>query len=539
MYGPPMDEKIIDDMDNFDYNCDQYNQYNQYDLCEPEKNIKNEYNNDNNDNTMLLRDKEIMELKSKIVELNKLLIQKNNELKENRIKNDNQLIKINKTFDNHINEYQRLVQNYSSMQQELTNLQKEIKNKNQIIMQLQNNKNNIINEQDTNLILAINKKIKNIYQIFFDKGNNIFNEHIFLKSDKDNQIKLLMRNIDMFSQELISYKNKDYNYNKKYRNNLQNNNFNNNTNNIDPQFYLKFIDIIKTFCNNLSNNINNFNNLPNYSIKDKNDKKYKDILITIKALTDYIISNENNVNNFNTNNNINNNNQYIELKKRLNEMSDLLVKSNEYLNKSRQDNYELKQKYYELEKKYNLNIKDISSIDNNNKDKEKDNYKLLNELNNKNQQIKSLEHMITRLTDKRNNTNTSNTIYNNNRSMLTDTSYYGKIVNKKLYNEIKSQNQSKNSFYLNNKFIKDEKNEKSLRNFLDKYTNGEYGNASKINETNNSNGKVIINLKDEIENLNKGITNELSYDDEIDNYQNYNEEEEDLKKSQIEGNNNE
>ena len=146
--------------------------------------------------------------------------------------------------------------------------------------------------------------------------------------------------------------------------------------------------------------------------------------------------------------------------------------------------------------------------------------------------------MITRLTDRRNNNNTSNTIYNNNKSILTDTSYYGKIVNKKLYNEIKSQNQSKNSFYLNNKFIKDEKNEKSLRNFLDKYTNGEYGNASKINETNNNNSKEIINLKDEIENLNKGITNELSYDEEIDNYQNFNEEE-DIKKYQIEGNNNE
>ena len=142
--------------------------------------------------------------------------------------------------------------------------------------------------------------------------------------------------------------------------------------------------------------------------------------------------------------------------------------------------------------------------------------------------------MITRLTNRANKNNTSNIINMTSKSMLNDSSYYGKIINKKLYNEIKN-NQNKSSFYLNNnnRFIKDEKNENNLKIFLNKYTNGEYSN--KKNENKNMNNKFIINLKDEIENenLNKGISNVLS-DDEIENEQNYNEEEEE-RKYQMEG----
>ena len=365
----------------------------------------------------------------------------------------------------------------------------------------------------------LNQKIKNIYNNFFEKGNNIFNEEIFLNLDKNNQINILLRNIDIFSQELLNYKNNYF----KNKNNIQNNYISNNE--IDPQFYFKFIDLMNNFLNNLPNN--NLNNIPIYSIKDKSDKKYNDILITIRILIDYIISNQNNNNNFAS---YNSSNDKIngELNKRLNEMSNLLVKSNEYLNKSRQENNELKKKYLDLEKKYNLSCRDNLDREKNNTIKEKNNELLINELADKNKQIKSLEHMITRLTQKSNNNN-----YNmNNKSSLTDTSYCGKIINKKIYNEIK--NQSKNSFYLtNNNFIRDEKSELNLKNFLDKYTNGEYGNSSNYNENSNNN-KVIINLKDEIENLNRGISNELSSYDEIDNEHNYNEEEEE-RKYQMEG----
>ena len=322
----------------------------------------------------------------------------------------------------------------------------------------------------------------------------------------------MIRNIDLFSKQLINFKNNNINEIMKLKNVSKNNNI------IDPQFYLGFIEIINNFYNNLPQNINTFNNLPNYSMKDNNDKIYANILTTIKILTDYIIyflSNKNDIGvSYNTSN-YTNNKYNDELNRRLKEMSELLIKSNEYLNKSRQENNELKHRYNELEKKHNLTIRDISTIDNINKDKDSD--KLISELNKKNQQIKSLEHMIARLTNKRNNNANNNAINLTSKSMLNDSSYYGKIINKKIYNEIKN-NHNKTSFYLNdNKFIKDETNETILKKFLDKYTNGEYGNTSKMNEINN---KAVFNIKDEIENLN----NELS-DDEIENEQNYNEEE--------------
>ena len=516
MYNQQLDnDNIIDGENDFDYQCGPFNQYAQFEECEPGNSIEDEYNRDNQ---MFLKEQENINLKNKIEELNQLLFKKNKELEETRIKNDNQLIKINKTFDKHINEYQRLVKNYSNLQKELIQVKKEIQNKNQVINNLKNNinmnMNNINNNtfEDSNIIMIINQNLKKVSQNFFQERNNLFNENEYINKDINNQIQILIRNIDLFSKQLINFKNNNINEIMKLKNVSKNNNI------IDPQFYLGFIEIINNFYNNLPQNINMFNNLPNYSMKDNNDKIYTNILTTIKILTDYIIyflSNKNDIGvSYNTSN-YTNNKYNDELNRRLKEMSELLIKSNEYLNKSRQENNELKHRYNELEKKYNLTIRDISTIDNINKDKDSD--KLITELNKKNQQIKSLEHMIARLTNKRNNNANNNAINLTSKSMLNDSSYYGKIINKKIYNEIKN-NHNKTSFYLNdNKFIKDEKNETILKKFLDKYTNGEYGNTSKMNEINN---KAVFNIKDEIENLN----NELS-DDEIENEQNYNEEE--------------
>ena len=527
MINEVMDENMIDKNINYDYNDDQFNQFEENNEFQSENNIDNIGNEYVNDNQLLLKEKENEILKNKIEELKHLLFQKNKELEETRIKNDNQLIKINKTFDKHINEYQLLVQNYAKIQNELKNAKKEIQNKNNIINNLQNNNNNF-NYNNTleygKLILLLNQKLKFVCQNFLEEKNNIFNENEYLNNDINSQIQILLKNIDIFYQKLLYYKKSKINEIIQLRNILKNNRNNDNDNYIMQQFYLKFIDLINNFCNNLPNNINDFNNLPNYSIKDSNDKIFNDILITIKILIDYIISYQNE-NSSNMNNNFNE-----ELNKRLKEMSELLIKSNEYLNKSRQENNDLKRQYNELEKKHNSTIRDISTIDNRDKDYEK----LLIELNKKNHQIKSLEHMITRLTNRANKNNTSNIINMTSKSMLNDSSYYGKIINKKLYNEIKN-NQNKSSFYLNNnnRFIKDEKNENNLKMFLNKYTNGEYSN--KKNENKNMNNKFIINLKDEIENenLNKGIRNVLS-DDEIENEQNYNEEEEE-RKYQMEG----
>ena len=139
--------------------------------------------------------------------------------------------------------------------------------------------------------------------------------------------------------------------------------------------------------------------------------------------------------------------------------------------------------------------------------------------------------MVTILTNKASKNKNMNHNLNNttSRSMMLSNSFCGKIINKKIYNEMKS-NFSKSSFYLNNnknnKFIKDEKKEKNLNKFLNKYTNGEYGN-------NINNNVGIINLKEEIEKYEKEIEPNLS-DDEIEKDHNYNEEEEE-KKFQMEG----
>ena len=322
-----------------------------------------------------------------------------------------------------------------------------------------------------------------ICQNFLEERNNLFNENEYLNKDINSQIQILMKNFDIFSQKLINYKKNKFNEILKLRNIIQTNFNNNNNDNYNiPQFYLQFLDLMNNFYNNIPQNINYFNNLPNFSLKDNNDNIFNDILITIKILTDYIISFQNGQKDLAQYNSFDNkNNKYnTELNKRLNEMSELLAKSNEYLNKSRQENNEIKKKYNELQKRYNLSIKDVSSIDY----KDKDYDKLINELNKKNTKIKSLEHMITRLTNKENNNNkhsnsTSYIINITNRSMLNDSSYNGKIINKKIYNEIKN-NQNQNSFYLNNNtFIKDEKKEANLKKFLDKYTNGEYNNINK------------------------------------------------------------
>ena len=503
--------------------CNQYMPCGPCDLCDSENCIENEFIRDNQ---RFLNNQENKDLKNKIEELNQIIIQKNKELEENRIKNDNQLIKINKTFDTHINEYQKLMENFSRVQEELNNAKNEIKNKELIINQLQGNMNlNNDNLQAPNMILLLNQKLKDIYQDFFNDGNNqnIFNENDYLNLDNNDQLQLLMNYIDNFYQQLNNFKQYNFNEIMKLRNLLQRNNNNQNNNNINPQFYLNFINLINNFLNNIPNNIGNF---PNYSLKDNNNKKYKDILTTIKILTDYIISTQNNNNNQYNLNDIDMNYKYNELNKKLKEMSDLLIESNECLKKAKQENNILKQKYNELENKYNLSIKDVSSIENNNNNKDKDYENLINKLNKKNQQIRSLEHMIARLTNKNNN-NMSNIINPSNKSMFTDTSYYGKIVNKKIFNEIKNNNQ--NSLYFNNNFIKDAKSEKSLRKFLNKYTDGEYDNA--LNKSKDFNN--IINIEDEIENLNRGTNNEIEFDD-FGNENNYNEEEEE-KKYQMEG----
>ena len=79
------------------------------------------YSNDNYDELYLNNNinNENNKLKSEIKKLNMIIDQKHKEIEDNRSKYDNQLMQINKTFDNHIMEYQQLVQKYKNMQKEL------------------------------------------------------------------------------------------------------------------------------------------------------------------------------------------------------------------------------------------------------------------------------------------------------------------------------------------------------------------------------------------------------------------------------------
>ena len=158
--------------------------------------------------------------------------------------------------------------------------------------------------------------------------------------EQNAQMELLTNNLNNFMEKLINYK---YNKTKEIvnlNNIIQSNN--NNINNINDQYYIKISDIIKNLIFALPNNAFNSVKFPNFSKNDENETKSKNILLTLKILSDYIISNHKNTNK-NTNTNINE-----ELNKRLKEMSELLVKSNENLSKARKDNNELKQKEEEL-----------------------------------------------------------------------------------------------------------------------------------------------------------------------------------------------
>ena len=440
------------------------------------------------------------QLRKKIEELNMILNEKDKEIEEYRIKYDNQLIQINKNFDNHINQYQ----------QKLNQVQKEIQYKNQIInelkhnmgMDLNNSNDNNSNKKFVQYLQGLKDNIKNIMNNFFNTKENFEinsdyqNNNINNINDIESQFNSINNLINIFSQKLTEYKN----------------------NNIFQKFYLSFIDIMNNFISNISSNFFQFNDFPKFSLNDADEKKYNDILLIFKKISDFILQNQlqkKEANNINE-----------ELSNKLKEMSEVLNNSNKYLLQAKEENAELKNKYKELEQKY-LNVIDFDELNN----------KLNNEIRKKNQQIKSLEFMITKLTNNAKKEK-ENDLNNNasSKSMMMSSGYsFGKIMKKKEFNEMKKK-LNKSSFYLNdkNRFIKDEQIEKNLNMFLNKYTNGEYENKFKnLEKSKNANDFGIINLREEIEKYEKEFEISKS-DDEIEKENNYNEEEEE-RKFQMEG----
>ena len=202
---------------------------------------------------------------------------------------------------------------------------------------------------------------------------------------------------------------------------------------IKDQLYIDILNLIKM----LSNKVNDIK-FPEYSINDNEENRYDSIINIIKILVDYIMNKA-----------INKEKNDIdeELDKRLKEMSELLVKSNQNLSISTKNNSELKLKYDELKEKYdNLELKI-----------ETEKKKLMNDLNKKNQQIKSLEHLNTRLSNQINDNKIEDKKILINKKPA---SKYGKISKGKNIKKIDENNTDKL-----NLFIKDDKAEKNLELF--------------------------------------------------------------------------
>ena len=472
-----MEENINDNFDEInDINNDEYDgnfneDYNEYNQEDQDNDFDNE-NQNFNENDLYDMNMENIKLKD---QMQKILIQKNNEMINMDLNYKNKIMQMNQA----LNKYKAMAQNYNK-------LQKDILTKNKIISELQqgnNDNNNISFNDNSNIIFTINKKIKAIQQDILEEPDSDFiNQEEYQKIPQENQIKMLFNDMNILSQKLIEYKNNNMKEIIHLRNLLDSTDINRkNAKDIKDQFYLKFIDLIKNLP---KNNINNIK-FPNYSINDNDEIRKNNIINSIQALIDHIINN-------NMNMNINNKNMDQELSKRLKEMSELLNKNNQNLSLSTKNYNEIKIKYNELKKEYDafVNQSDL------------DKKKLINDLNKKNQEIKSLEHINTKLSNQINENKINEESKNNKKPALK----YGRIKNK-----INKKNKEENIGNINlneEKFIKDKIMEKTLEKFLNKYSNGEYDNYIKDIKDKKENID-LDNLKNDIEKFNIKINKDL------------------------------
>ena len=472
-----MEENINDNFDEInDINNDEYDgnfneDYNEYNQEDQDNDFDNE-NQNFNENDLYDMNMENIKLKD---QMQKILIQKNNEMINMDLNYKNKIMQMNQA----LNKYKAMAQNYNK-------LQKEILTKNKIISELQQgniDNNNISFNDNSNIIFTINKKIKAIQQDILEEPDSDFiNQEEYQKIPQENQIKMLFNDMNILSQKLIEYKNNNMKEIIHLRNLLDSTDINQkNAKDIKDQFYLKFIDLIKNLP---KNNINNIK-FPNYSINDNDEIRKNNIINSIQALIDHIINN-------NMNMNINNKNMDQELSKRLKEMSELLNKNNQNLSLSTKNYNEIKIKYNELKKEYDafVNQSDL------------DKKKLINDLNKKNQEIKSLEHINTKLSNQINENKINEESKNNKKPALK----YGRIKNK-----INKKNKEENIGNINlneEKFIKDKIMEKTLEKFLNKYSNGEYDNYIKDIKDKKENID-LDNLKNDIEKFNIKINKDL------------------------------
>ena len=452
----------LENNDNYNYNQDFNNDINDNDNDNDYfENDNNNFNiNNNNDininndfqnfdeNDLYAVNMDNIRLKNKIQKMQQILFVKNKEINNLKL-NFSQMQLMNQKLI----KYKSLANNYY------------FKEKN-------NNKNNNINNSNeiSEILYTINQQIKSIQQdILEEPDSDIISQGDYNKLDKEQQIQFLLNDLNELFNKLTRYKNNNMKEIVKLRNIIETNESNNK--NINEKYYKDIINLIKKL---MQNNINEIK-LPEYSLNDNDEKKKNNIINTIKILLEYIINRKNI-----------NNKKDDELIKRLKEMSELLSKNSQNLILANNEINELKLKNNKLNEDYNFLLTK----------NEQDKKQLMNDLNKKNQQIKSLEHINTRLSNQLNDTKN-----NNNKNTVIK---YGKIN--------KAKNQEKNNDKINLNFLlfnKDEISEKNLEVFLNKFTDGEYGNFLKNKNSIDNENINIENLKDEIDKFNERINKDL------------------------------
>ena len=449
----------LENNDNYNYNQDFNNDINDNDNDNDNDYFENDNNNNNinndfqnfDENDLYAVNMDNIRLKNKIQKMQQILFVKNKEINNLKLNFSSQMQLMNQKLI----KYKSLANNYY------------FKEKN-------NNKNNNINNSNeiSEILYTINQQIKSIQQdILEEPDSDIISQGDYNKLDKEQQIQFLLNDLNELFNKLTRYKNNNMKEIVKLRNIIETNESNNK--NINEKYYKDIINLIKKL---IQNNINEIK-LPEYSLNDNDEKKKNNIINTIKILLEYIINRKNI-----------NNKKDDELIKRLKEMSELLSKNSQNLILANNEINELKLKNNKLNEDYNFLLTK----------NEQDKKQLMNDLNKKNQQIKSLEHINTRLSNQLNDTKNNN---NKNKNTVIK---YGKIN--------KAKNQEKNNDKINLNFLlfnKDEISEKNLEVFLNKFTDGEYGNFLKNKNSIDNENINIENLKDEIDKFNERINKDL------------------------------
>ena len=318
---------------------------------------------------------------------------------------------------------------------------------------IKNQKNNSIEKRKSNGFGDSNniETLKNNFEILLKKIIEFKYNPQFITLNKEN------------SSEIIS--------NKINESELENTQLN--------SYLIKLKENINQLCEQYINNFNNFINqnipvmfdnisIPEIKILDepienlKNMINYQDFLFNLlinKPISNLISPKK--TENGDKNNDLfdisqsnnSNNSEKIELKNKLTIISDLLQESNKCLAKSQEENKELLERNQALELK--INMMNINSLENKNSSNnislsnqnEKKKQMLIQELEIKELQVKSLEKLLNQLT------------YGNKENFAP---YKGKIISKEKYNELINVNLLDKSFQKNDKY------EKELNQFLNR-----------------------------------------------------------------------